>query len=188
MIQELYNRLVKGLGRRARYASDQYWYIPDNEIGLLYILSWGPWTISRQNQVFYEAKQKYKEIGLPLHKINFPIHIYPLDWQNKYLNKIIEYLYDNNMTWSEFVSMLRQMGSKSKEFLYKLCDVEYSKVLSCIVRDIVGADSFPIDRRVRSFLQKHGLPVDEDVIIEMCRKEGIDPRIFNRLAYMNPRL
>jgi hypothetical protein len=180
MIKELYEKLKEEVGE----PTDENWCVGENEEGLLYILSWGPWHESREEAVFREALEKFRKKGKRLHELNpQKINFYPLKWQNDFLKRIILYLRKNNLAFDEFIKKLKEKENARDE-LFKICKVKYSKVLSCVIRDIVKANCFPIDRRVRSFLIKHKLPISEDEIIKMCKKEGVNPRIFARMVYL----
>ena len=77
-------------------------------------------------------------------------------------------------------------GTEAREKLRDIMNVKhYSKVVSCMIRDIVNADCFPIDRRVKRQLKSWGLPVNEDQVITLCHKAGINPRELNRLMYLD---
>ena len=44
-------------------------------------------------------------------------------------------------------------------------------------------NTFPIDTRVEYMLSILGLPNNEDMMIQLCEKEGINARILDRMLY-----
>lgn len=61
-------------------------------------------------------------------------------------------------------------------YMRNLVGTKEAKVISLFCRDGLGAPSFPIDRHVKRKLQELHLPTNEDDMIEVCEKAGIDPR------------
>lgn len=59
------------------------------------------------------------------------------------------------------------------------------KIISVFVRDIMKRDAFPLDNRVKEILGFLGLPNDEELIIKLCRKNGVNPRILNRMLWLH---
>lgn len=180
-IREVYNRLVRRHGRQP----DSDWYFGPPDDAFIQILGFGPWRIERQERVHQTAKELAR--GRKLHQLDVDETLgYPLTWQQNYLQRMVKYLSDNNMTFSELASELRKMrGVEARELVRKILEVStYSKVVSILIRDIINAHAFPVDRRVRRQLKKNNLPTDEDKIIEMAHKEGINERELNRLMYL----
>lgn len=171
-IQSLYNR-------RKKNVTDDVWLsnmsIRDK---FLYIISWGPWRIEREDQVFEQARTK--AMGKKLTKVG---KLYPLDFQNKFFKRIVKHC---NGDLRGFFTSLRKLEPKeAREELYRVADVKtYSKIITCMLRDISKVDCFPIDRRVARLLKKYGFPKDEDAIVKICRSGNIDPRILNRVMYL----
>jgi hypothetical protein len=57
------------------------------------------------------------------------------------------------------------------------------KTLSVFVRDCVGGNCFPIDGRVRSELQRYGLPPNERLLVSLSLLLNRNPRQIARMFY-----
>jgi hypothetical protein len=57
------------------------------------------------------------------------------------------------------------------------------KTLSVFVRDCVGGNCFPIDSRVDKELDRHGLPVNERLLVSLSQAINRNPRQVARMYY-----
>jgi len=182
-IRELYEVLFRVLGEQ----KDADWNFGLEDDAFIYINSWGPWRAERQSQVHQEALRLFRKKGGRLHFLNRSETLeYPLEWQRKFLRNLVIFLHEHETTFFSLVQNLKQLqGTEARTRLNHILGVKtYSKVVSCMIRDIVNAECFPIDRRVRRLLKLSKLPVDEDEIIQLCRKEKINCRELNRMMYL----
>lgn len=164
----------------ANYTIDEYF---------LYILCWAGWRPKRQENVWKEVRDNFNKLGKQLHTfqsvdVEKLSELYPLPWQKRWLQKLIDFLVVNSLTAQDFIFMLRKMGyENARKKLQKIVVTEEGKIVDCWLRDIVRLDAFPIDSRIRDLLEQYGIPVDSDFVIECCKKDNIPIRSFARALY-----
>jgi hypothetical protein len=164
------------------YSTDEYF---------LWVLCWAGWREKRQEDVWAQVRNIYAKIGKKLNELK-PNEIkkicdaYPLGWQKKWANELINYLESKNLTSSDFIDGLRQLGYENARLkLQKIVKTDAEKIVDCWLRDIVKLDAFPIDSRIRKLLKTYGVPDDSNFIINCCNKNNIPIRPLARAIYEN---
>lgn len=155
----------------------------------LYILCWAGWPPKRQENVWKEVRGRFNELGKQLHAFQ-PVDVaklcesYPLPWQKKWLQRLVDFLIKNSMASKKFVFMLRKMGyRKARKRLQEIVRTEEEKIVDCWLRDIVRLNAFPIDARIKNLLKQYRIPIDSDFIIKCCEQNNIPIRPFARALY-----
>ena len=168
--------------QRCGYSTDEYF---------LWVLCWAGWREERQEDVWVQVRKIYLMIGKHLnelkpHEIKKICDAYPLGWQKKWADELILYLELHNLTSSNFVKNLRQMGYENARLkLQKIVNTDAEKIVDCWLRDIVKLDAFPIDSRIRKLLRIYRVPDDSNFIINCCNKNNIPIRPLARAIYQN---
>jgi len=183
-------RLLNDLKVNLNAYSDENWcenYTVDEYF--LYILCWAGWRPKRQKGVWKKVRENFSKLGKQLHTLQ-PADVkrlsnsYPLNWQKKWLKRLVNFLTNNSLTSRKLVNMLRKMGYEdARTKLQEIVGTESEKIVDCWLRDVVRLDAFPIDSRVRRLLQKYKLPVNSDFIIECCKRYNVPIRPFARALY-----
>ena len=164
------------------YSTDKYF---------LWVLCWAGWREKRQEDVWAQVRKIYAKIGKHLNELK-PNEIteisdaYPLEWQKKWANSLINHLKSVKLPSSKFVEDLRQLGYDNARLkLQNIVNTDAEKIVDCWLRDIVKLDAFPIDSRIRKLLKKYGVPDDSNFIIDCCNKNNIPVRPMARAIYEN---
>lgn len=162
---------------------------------LLQVLTWGGWHETRQEQVWVEVMNVYKDLAKPLQELK-PLNTlgpedlqelkdaYPYKWQKSFLGTVVSYLQRRGTTLTDTVQSFRVLGPK-----LSLAEMEIAfgttstKIASCFLRDSAKLDVFPIDSRVKEVLDHRGLPADSWAIMEACERLRIPTRVFARAVY-----
>lgn len=137
----------------------------------------GPWKFNRRKKIQGQAIEKLA--GRDLSFVNEKIDWYPLDWQNKFVQSMSSNLKRKKITMEILCGYLKKHGdTKSRKIIYDLAGCPNgAKVLSLFCRDSLKLPSFPIDRHVKKYLIKNNLPTNEDDMVELCLRAGINPII-----------
>lgn len=182
------------------YVSDEkygeYYNKYSKDINFLQILCWGPWRKERAEDVenkMHEYIQKSKIKWLTDINENNYGRLYPFKWQRQRALSLAKFLKQKSKTFDNFLSALeinyRDNGMKIVEELGKATNegslLNNHKIISVFVRDVMKKDAFPLDSRVKEMLGSLGLPSDEKLIINLCRRNEIDPRILNRMMWLH---
>jgi hypothetical protein len=148
----------------------------------------GPWKITRRQKIQQLALNKLNNQDIStLDKVDW----YPLDWQNKILNNLIENI--KNSDFSTFEELCIDHKEQAKEYPFLIrssissyCGYEKEppKVISLFMRDALKIPSFPIDRHVKRKLKELELPTKEYKIIDLCIEANLDPRMV-AYAFVN---
>jgi hypothetical protein len=162
---------------------------------LLQVLTWGGWHETRQEQVWLEVMNIYRDLAKPLPKLK-PLNTlgpgdlqklkdaYPYKWQKAFLGKIVSYLQRRGTTLTDLVQSFMALGPR-----LSLAEMEIAlgttstKIASCFLRDSAKLDEFPIDSRVKEVLEHHGLPADSWAMMEACERLRFPTRVFARAVY-----
>jgi len=133
----------------------------------------GPWKIARRTLIQKEAIHALGDRDLT--QINdIKIFRFPLDWQNKKIAAIIDYLQRYKISMSWFVRFIADMNEPAK-ILYDVTQTSgRAKVLDLFIRDYLKLPSFPIDRHVERELRRNGFPVSEKYMINLCKEAELD--------------
>jgi len=134
----------------------------------------GPWRFARRQAIQQMALDKLD--GRDLISLEC-IDWFPLSWQNKYVNLMIEHImecYSHDMCTMESWCYHAKLNNWHYSLNLICKPIGYSKVLSLFNRDGLKLKAFPIDRHVERKLRELGLPINEDKIIDMCDKLNID--------------
>jgi hypothetical protein len=164
------------------YSNDEYF---------LYVLCWAAWRLDRQMMVWQKVQRAYSTIGKKLNTygevdIKKLKSVYPLQWQQDWLQRLIKYLSERSLATDRFVLELRQMGyKKAHDLLQGIVETDQDKIVNCWLRDIVRLDAFPIDSRIRKLLKQYKIPDDPDLVMDCCVKNSIPIRDFARAVYEN---
>lgn len=147
----------------------------------------GPWKAPRREQVQAQALKRLGDKDLSELLIwSFLIPWYPLNWQNKMLDKIIKHLLDIQITFEAYCIWLKKIADGQYSKARFASDMGYSKlpkVLSLFVRDKLKLPSFPLDRHVKRVLDDFEIPHDEEFIVQLCKKAGVNPSQLNRWIF-----
>lgn len=133
----------------------------------------GPWRYNRRRHIQGLALDKIKKVDLRYLKVK-QCNFYPLKWQNDILVKMVLFLRKNNTTFKDFCKKV--IEKNSIDLFYKACEKNnHIKTISLFCRDKLKIDSFPIDRHVAKNLKKYNLPINEQIMIDLCRKNNLNP-------------
>lgn len=164
------------------YSFDEYF---------LYILCWAAWFPERQEAVWKQVRKSFTDIGKRLNEYS-PGDIkrltdrYPLPWEKKWAERLIDYLLKHSLTTENLIDKLKNEGYESaKRELQGIVGTTEEKIVSCWLRDIARLDAFPIDTRIRDLLHTYDIPVSSDFIIEYCKQNSVPVRNIARALYDN---
>lgn len=112
-------------------------------------------------------------------------------WMSRRLCRMAEILRSRGLTMDGYTDHLRRLeaGATPSDPMPALDSIVRDhrasgwKTLSVFVRDCVGGNSFPIDSRVARELKRHGLPVDERLLVSLALAVGANPREIARMFY-----
>lgn len=148
----------------------------------------GPWQRPRREQVQERALKRLKDRDL--------LHItiwdalsgpwYPLDWQNKMLDKMVRLLQLNDIFFKEYCEWLINTADGQYSRARFTSDMGYKKlpkVLSLFVRDKLKLPAFPLDRHVKRVLDDFEIPHDEEFVVQLCKKASVNPSQLNRWIF-----
>lgn len=196
-IKDIFKKLHNLYGRGVsdeEYDKDYKKY--SNDINFLRILCWGPWRRKRREDVENNMHKCIKgekiEWLTDINEDNCE-GLYPLRWQQKRALSLANFLRDKSKNFNTFLTELEnEHPNDSMKIIKKLGKatnegkaLDNHKIISAFVRDIMKRDAFPLDNRVKEILGFLGLPNDEELIIKLCRKNGVDPRILNRMMWLH---
>jgi hypothetical protein len=193
--KEIYSGLVE---RWDKICNDEAWIsalkkdynLDDNEwtpdCFFLITLSWGPWIVSRQMNVWNEMKNSFPKVKDDIQNADQSFDGFPFGWQNNRVINISKYLKQNSKSFKDIISHLQSYnGIEARDRLAEISGAKKSKkTISCFIRDFLLKDTFPIDTRVSEMLSCLGLPNDEDQIVKLCGMDGVPSRILDRMLYM----
>ena len=186
----LLNDLRSGINL-ADYSDENWCKNYRADVYFLYVLCWARWRTERQENVWKEVRNRFDELGKELCAFQ-PVDVerlcesYPLPWQKKWLQQLVDFLSENSLTVQNFVDILGKMGyENARRKLQEIMETDAEKIVDCWLRDIVKLDAFPIDTRIRDLLKKYEIPVDSDFIIERCKQNNVPIRAFARALYDN---
>ncbi len=166
------------------------------DINFLQVLCLGPWKGKRRDDVenkMRKHREKEKIIGLTdINEKNYE-GLYPFKWQQERARSLAKFLRDEDKTFDAFLTELENTCSddsmKIIDALGKATNggktLNNHKIISAFVRDVMKKDAFPLDSRVKEMLGFLGLPSDEELIIKLCRKNELNPRILNRMMWLH---
>jgi hypothetical protein len=139
--------------------------------------------------VWKEVRGRFNKLGKQLHAFQ-PVDVaklcesYPLSWQKKWLQRLIDFLQENSLRAQNFIVTLRKMGyENARRKLQEIVGTEAEKIVDCWLRDIVRLNAFPIDARIKDLLKQYRIPIDSDFIIKCCEQNNIPIRPFARALY-----
>ena len=163
------------------------WLTNSHSVNFVICLGAGPWRFTRRRSIQLRAIKllKGKDLsevtlfGKNFYDINHKkFNFYPLEWQNKFLAKMIIYLKKNNMTFNELCE--KSIKKKTKFYIYKALEIKnHVKTISLFCRDSLKVESFPMDRHVKNILKKYKLPINEKIMIKLSKKINVDPRMIS---------
>lgn len=133
----------------------------------------GPWKINRRNNIQTQAVEALGDKDLS-QVDDVSIFQFPLDWQVQKTADMINYLqrYKVSMRW--FAGWVAGFPEPVKA-LYNITHTKRrAKVLDLFARDYLKVPSFPIDRHVEAILNENGFPVNEQYMINLCNKAGLN--------------
>lgn len=155
-------------------------------------LCYGPWRDGRQKDVWNKVYRKFEELGGDITKIDETLSKgdldFPLTWQFDHVLKLSKHLNDNGMTFAELLERWKALsGLEIRNEMQRITNANTTKTFSTFIRDYLGKeDIFPIDTRVKSMLNKLGLPNNEDLMVLLCQQAEIMPSKLERLFYEFP--
>ena len=170
------------------------WLPSDPNDAFLVCIGAGPWKEHRRKMVQAGALDWFKTRYTDISAIN-PKNViiqapYPLVWQNKMIYELARVLrtgFYGIGTFSNFCEKWKNSTDweKSIRDFFLMCDqgTDGTKVLWLFTRDYLNLPGFPIDRHVREFLKKVGLPQNPWYITHLCLDNGIDPSALNRYIF-----
>lgn len=170
-------------GLKEQYSlNDEEWTA---ECFFLITVSWGPWKIKRQMQVWNNMKETYPEVIEDIRNAKKGFKGFPFAWQNNRVITLANNLRKNNKSLSQMVDGLRQMdGAKARDAIATIAGAKnFKKTISCFVRDFLLKNTFPLDSRVLEMLACLGLPNEEDQMIKLCLKDKVKSGVLNRMLY-----
>ncbi len=185
-VMEIYNKLENELdGNLFDNRNEEYSKSPDYHF--LLNLCYGPWREERQMRVWDKVHKNFKKIGA-IHKLtdeDIEKLGYPFRWQQNWIKKMVKYLDGKSFTQLiEEGNWWKLSGLEIRDKLKKITGAYTTKVISTFIRDYFKKDDiFAIDRRVRSMLNKLGLPNNEDLMVSLSKKAGINPAKFEIMLY-----
>ena len=159
--------------------SDHEW-TPDRFF--LITVSWGPWNVGRQLQVWKNFMNSYEDVIEDIRNARKDFKGFPLNWQNDRVKSLAKNLSEERTDFMTLIDRLKPLsGIEARDHLSELCNVKQNKkIISCFVRDFLLKETFPIDTRVNEMLGCFGLPSDEDQVVRLCEKDGVSSRVLNR--------
>jgi|GEM_PF-1171457 len=113
------------------------------------------------------------------------------DWMKARLCHMGEILRNRDMTMAAYVEHLRRVEQMATprdpmpalDAIIKDHRATGWKTLSVFVRDCVGGNCFPIDSRVENELRRHGLPVNERLLVGLSLSLDRNPRQIARMFF-----
>ncbi len=181
--------------------SDREWgsewadYSPEEEF--LFVQSWGPWPWKARRKHWEELREQYRNLHAPLGQLSEAqltrlnkvlrfgrSRAGKLGWQASNIRNFNSFLARGDTTVGEFREALRRAGPHvSRAALQSILKTSSTKIIDCYLRDFVRVDSFPIDTRVQRVLDAYGIAGDSWSMVEICRRNGVDPRTLARAVY-----
>ena len=146
----------------------------------------GPWRPKRQKEVWQTAYKIFKEdCKGDLRNATDSVDMgFQLNWQKERMIKMSKFLNKNKLSFTEFIKETENMnGVTVRDEFKRILGSVTTKTISTFIRDCLRKDVFPIDTRVQKILSYVGLPVDEDMMVYLSRKVGLNPRVFERMLY-----
>jgi hypothetical protein len=139
----------------------------------------GPWK--------YQRREKVQNMALTwlgdrdISELTEYVDAYPLSWENKMATAMASNLRKAGLSFDEFCAEIKDKAVKSPSRtlfkFYKAAGTPHgAKVLSLFCRDKLNIECFPVDRWVRRWLVRHGLPTDESGMVQVCRHAGVDTK------------
>lgn len=176
------------------YGADwKSWLPKDANDAFLVCVGAGPWKEARRKNVQDAAlawfKDKYKDlsaISLAYVQSSPP---FPLDWQNQMVHDLVKNLKHKNATFSQLCKSWSESNDWPKSIVdfFEIIGYESkgTKVLWLFVRDYLELPAFPVDRHVKSFLERLELPVNPWYITRLCLDVGVNPSALNRYIFFS---
>ena len=154
---------------------DEYQWLPaDPSKAFIVCIGAGPWKLPRR-----EAVQKKALAWLGDRQIEMltEVNCFPLVWQNRYVSNLAVYLRKTKQSMEAFCRSITKLSHPTLgvQQVHQAVGCKTSKAVSLFCRDFLHVASFPIDRHVQRWLEKYGLPVDEEKMIKLCMKADLDP-------------
>ena len=115
-------------------------------------------------------------------KLGFYPKLVPYSW----LPNLSKYLSEKALTFSQFLESLETLnGIETRDVFIKTLKIksERAKRISVFIRDFLEKNVFPIDSNVEYVLSSLGLPNDEELMVRLCERATVDPKIFERQLY-----
>ena len=185
--EEVYKlRQLESLAGEESFNTNWMGYEPSR--AFLIALGAGPWKVDRRKAVQQKALEwfshKYHDL------VDIPdVHqrIFPLDWQNKFLENMVSSLKKANMSFKFKCQDWRRdvRWERAAVNLFNMCGIgkQGTKVLWMFIRDFLELPSFPIDRHIKRMLQEVNLPNDVWYIVALCQRIGTNPNDLNRKLF-----
>ena len=149
-------------------------------------LCYGPWREKRQKEVWQTVHKRFKEhFKGDLRQIDDVLG-FPLAWQEKRARRLRNYLKKKGVSFAKLLQLIKSKnGLVIRNGFRKVIGAssDATKTISTFIRDYLRKDVFPIDSRIEKMLSYLGLPRDEDMMVVLCKKVGVNPRILNRMLY-----
>jgi hypothetical protein len=174
---------------------DGSWMGSNSSKAFLISLGAGPWKEKRRYNVQKFALDWFISKNVSdLKYIEFrdSEKVFPFEWQNKFLFRLINSLHEDNITFDLLCDKWKSESywEASLKELFSRCGTssEGSKVLWMFARDFLNIPSFPIDRWVRRTLESNNLPLSPFEMVYLCQEKGINPNSLNRKLFegVNP--
>lgn len=182
-------------------AYDESWIGTDNpSYAFLICVAMGPWKEKRRfkvaNDVIRTAIGISSELPFDLARATPSMFPYPLTWQTKIVNSMIESLRDiPDLTFSACCDRWWEIVIQGDTCMWESIALEFfdmcgvskkgTKTLWLFLRDVLGIPAFPIDRRVRRVLQANSLPTDSWVITRLCEEAGVRTNDLARACFIH---
>lgn len=115
-------------------------------------------------------------------KMGYYKKLVPYDW----LPNLAKYLRDKDLSFGQFLDTIKQLnGIETRDRFTEILGIERSRAkrISVFIRDYLEKNVFPIDSNVEYTLISLGLPNNEDLMVKLCEKAGVDPKLFERRLY-----
>ncbi len=117
-------------------------------------------------------------------KLGYPEKFVPYRW----LPRLSKYLDKEGISFWEFLKMMEsRTGIEIRDEFIDILKIGGNKAkrISVFIRDYPNwkKNVFPIDRNVDKMLKHLGLPNDEEIMVHLCEKANVSPRLFERLLY-----
>jgi hypothetical protein len=181
---------------------DESWIGTGNpSLAFLICLAMGPWKEQRRFSIARAVVAEALPLGGYLYfdlALAHPgMFSYPLVWQQKIVNHIVEELraihglrfWNCLDRWWTMLSCETEYDdhweSVALEF-FDMCGVAQkgTKTLWLFLRDVLGIPAFPVDRRVRRVLRAYGLPADSWAITRLCERAGVSTNNLTRACFV----